>query len=86
MIPNGGFPMKHQKLSTTPEISKRMANVHLKASKAETDLAKELWRRGLRYRTDTADTRWRARCSGTVSSWIGNRRSRIRICSGSEAV
>lgn len=42
--------MKHQKLSTTPEISKRMANVHLKASKAETDLAKELWRRGLRYR------------------------------------
>ena len=50
MIPNGGFPMKHQKLSTTPEISKRMANVHLKASKAETDLAKELWRRGLRYR------------------------------------
>lgn len=29
--------MKHQKLSTTPEISKRMANVHLKASKAETD-------------------------------------------------
>lgn len=50
MIPNGGFPMKHQKLSTMPEISKRMANVHLKASKAETDLAKELWRRGLRYR------------------------------------
>lgn len=42
--------MKHQKLSTTPEISKRMANVHLKASKAETDLAKELWKRGLRYR------------------------------------
>ena len=42
--------MKHQKLSTTPETSKRMANVHLKASKAETDLAKELWRRGLRYR------------------------------------
>lgn len=42
--------MKHQKLSTTPEISKRMANVHLKAGKAETDLAKELWKRGLRYR------------------------------------
>ena len=42
--------MKHQKLSTTPEISKRMANVHLKEGKAETALAKELWRRGLRYR------------------------------------
>ena len=42
--------MKHQKLSTTPEISKRMANVHLKESKAETALSKELWRRGLRYR------------------------------------
>ena len=42
--------MKHQMLSTTPEISKRMANVHLKASKAETCLAKELWKRGLRYR------------------------------------
>lgn len=42
--------MKHQKLSTTPEISKRMANVHLKGSKAEVSLAKELWKRGLRYR------------------------------------
>ena len=27
--------MKHQILSTTPEISKRMANVHLKAGKEE---------------------------------------------------
>lgn len=42
--------MKHQKLSTTPEISKRMANVHLKGGKAEIALAKELWKRGLRYR------------------------------------
>ena len=42
--------MKHQKLSTTPEISKRMANVHLKNSRAETAFAKELWKRGLRYR------------------------------------
>lgn len=42
--------MKHQKLTTTPDISKRMANVHLKAGKAETILAKELWKRGLRYR------------------------------------
>lgn len=42
--------MKHQKLSTTPEISKRMAKVHLKASKAEVTLAKELWKRGFRYR------------------------------------
>ena len=42
--------MKHQQLSTTPEISKRMANVHLKEGKAEVALAKELWRRGFRYR------------------------------------
>lgn len=42
--------MKHQVLSTTPEISKRMSNVHLKAGKAETDLAKALWKRGFRYR------------------------------------
>ena len=42
--------MKHQKLSTTPEISKRMANVHLKAGKAETTLARELWKKGFRYR------------------------------------
>ena len=42
--------MKHQKLSTSPEISKRMSNVHLKESKAEITLAKELWKRGFRYR------------------------------------
>lgn len=42
--------MKHQHLSTTPEVSKRMSRVHLKAGKAEVALAKELWERGLRYR------------------------------------
>lgn len=42
--------MKHQHLSTTPEVSKRMSRVHLKAGKAEVALAKELWKRGLRYR------------------------------------
>lgn len=42
--------MKHQILSTTPEISKRMANVHLKAGKEEIALAKALWKRGFRYR------------------------------------
>jgi len=41
--------MKHQILSTTPEISKRMANVHLKAGKEEIALAKALWKRGFRY-------------------------------------
>ena len=41
--------MKHRKLTTTPEISKRMANIRLKAGKAETSLARELWKRGLRY-------------------------------------
>lgn len=42
--------MKHQKLSTTPEISKRMANVHLKEGKTERLLAKALWHEGFRYR------------------------------------
>ena len=42
--------MKHQHLTTTPEISKRMANVSLKGGKAEVALAKALWRRGIRYR------------------------------------
>ena len=42
--------MKHQHLSTTPEVSRRMSRVHLKAGKAEVALAKELWKRGLRYR------------------------------------
>lgn len=42
--------MKHRDLPTTPEISKRMANVHLKRGKAETLLAKRLWHLGYRYR------------------------------------
>ncbi len=42
--------MKHQRLETTESISKRMANVSLKGGKAETDLAKALWREGIRYR------------------------------------
>lgn len=42
--------MKHVRLETTPAISKRMANVHLKGGKAETLLAKELWHCGIRYR------------------------------------
>ena len=42
--------MKHRELQTTPEISKRMASVHLKKGKAETVLAKALWHRGVRYR------------------------------------
>lgn len=42
--------MKHQKLETTPAISKRMAQVKLKKGIAETLLAKELWHRGIRYR------------------------------------
>ena len=42
--------MKHQKLNTTPEVSKRMSNVSLKGGKSETMLAKELWNQGIRYR------------------------------------
>ena len=42
--------MKHQKLETLPEISKRMSQVRLKRGVAETVLAKALWHRGVRYR------------------------------------
>lgn len=42
--------MKHQKLSTTPEISKRMSKVSLKGGRSETTLAKALWHAGIRYR------------------------------------
>ena len=42
--------MKHRKLTTTLEISKRMANIKLKKGEAETLLAKVLWHRGIRYR------------------------------------
>ena len=42
--------MKHQKLVTTPEISKRMSRVKLKRNSSETLLAKALWHKGYRYR------------------------------------
>lgn len=42
--------MKHQKLETLPEISKRMSKVKLKRGVAEMMLAKTLWHRGVRYR------------------------------------
>lgn len=42
--------MKHQHLETTPEVSRRMAKVHLKRGEAECVLAKKLWTVGYRYR------------------------------------
>lgn len=42
--------MKHRKLETTPEISKRMSNISLKNGKSEQLLAKALWHNGIRYR------------------------------------
>lgn len=42
--------MKHRKLETTPEVSKRMSKVKLKRNTAETKLAKALWHKGYRYR------------------------------------
>lgn len=42
--------MKHQRLKTSPEISKRMAHVKTKKNSAEGMLAKSLWHRGYRYR------------------------------------
>jgi len=42
--------MKHQKIETLPEISKRMSQVKLKRGVAETMLAKTLWHCGVRYR------------------------------------
>ena len=42
--------MKHKKLETTPEISKRMSRVKAKRNRVETKLAKALWHRGYRYR------------------------------------
>ena len=42
--------MKHQKLKTTEQISKRMAKVSLKGGKAETELAHAIWHTGIRYR------------------------------------
>lgn len=42
--------MKHQKLRTTEDVSRRMANVSLKGGKSETILAHAIWHTGLRYR------------------------------------
>ena len=42
--------MKHRRLETTIETSRRMANVSLKGGKAETELAHALWHVGIRYR------------------------------------
>ena len=42
--------MKHQKLKTTPEVSKRMKALSHKKSKVESLLAKALWHKGYHYR------------------------------------
>ena len=42
--------MKHRKLKTTPEISKRMSKVKAKRNDVEKLLAKALWHKGYRYR------------------------------------
>ena len=42
--------MKHQKLKTTPEVSRRMKALSHKKSKVESVLAKALWHKGYRYR------------------------------------
>ena len=42
--------MKHQKLETSPEISKRMSHVKTKKNSSEVMLAKSLWHKGYRYR------------------------------------
>ena len=42
--------MKHQKLITTPDISKRMSKIKSKHNKVEILLAKALWHKGYRYR------------------------------------
>lgn len=47
---HGSIKMKHQKLETTPEISKRMSKIKSKRNKPETLLAKALWHKGYRYR------------------------------------
>lgn len=42
--------MKHQKLMTTPEVSKRMSRLSKKKSKVEKILSRALWHKGYRYR------------------------------------
>lgn len=47
--------MKHKKLKTAPEISKRMKTLSHKKSKVESILAKALWHKGYRYRLNCKD-------------------------------
>ena len=83
--------MKHRSLQTTPAISKRMANVHLKGGKAETLLAKNLWHLGYRYRLnyrklpgspDIAITKHKVAVFVDGEFWHGfdweNRKSKLR--------
>lgn len=82
--------MKHQKLITTPEISKRMSNVKLKKGIAETALSKSLWHKGIRYRRnykklpgspDIAITKYKIAVFIDGEFWHGydweNRKSRL---------
>ncbi|MHB8070601.1 MAG: very short patch repair endonuclease [Candidatus Cryosericum sp.] len=49
------MPVRHQKLLTTPQCSKRMGSVSLKDGKVESALAKALWNLGVRYRKNYRD-------------------------------
>lgn len=83
--------MKHQRLETTPEISKRMSHVRLKRGEAEVSLAKALWRNGVRYRynykklpgsPDIAITRYKTAIFIDGEFWHGhdweNRKRRLQ--------
>lgn len=83
--------MKHRKLETTPEISKRMANVSLKGGKAEEAMAKALWAKGIRYRKnyrklpgspDIAITKYKVAVFVDGEFWHGedweNRKGRLK--------
>lgn len=83
--------MKHQKLETTPEISKRMSHVRLKRGKAEVALARSLWRNGVHYRynykklpgsPDIAITRYKIAIFIDGEFWHGydweNRKQRLQ--------
>lgn len=83
--------MKHQKVETTPEISKRMSHVRLKRGKAEVALARSLWRNGVHYRynykklpgsPDIAITRYKIAIFIDGEFWHGydweNRKQRLQ--------
>ncbi|WP_301966805.1 very short patch repair endonuclease [uncultured Desulfovibrio sp.] len=83
--------MKHKKLETTPEISKRMSHVRLKRGKAEVALARSLWRNGVHYRynykklpgsPDIAITRYKIAIFIDGEFWHGydweNRKQRLQ--------